>query len=736
MTTMNKLMLCCAFILATVSAYAQLNIVPLPKHITQNGTSFTIVRNTKIYYEQGLGAQAELLSAALSPATGFDFEMIQLKPGIQNGIILKFDKSLAANKEGYRLSVKNNAVVLSGGTAAGVFYGTQTLLQMLPAAIHDNTRQKGVTWKIRGAEIEDAPLWGWRGMMLDVSRYFFSKEYILKFIDMMSMYKMNVLHLHLVDDAGWRLEIKKHPKLTSVGAWRGEGAERTGGYYTQEDIKEMVAYASLRNVDIIPEIEVPAHTLSSIAAYPFLSCTGEQYVVQTQHSISKEILCVGKESTFDFMADVFKETFALFPSKYIHIGGDEAIYDRWKACPHCQKRKTDLGLKTEKELQVYFNQRVQKMVSAYGKTIVGWNEIIEDGLTDKAVGMIWNDQKKAFKAVEDGHLTVMTLTEYSYFDFPESKIPGEVKAAGWRSPISLEKVYQLNPMLKGMDEKYRPQILGASAALWSDQFIHGTLLQEIPPLNENRSEKYFDYLSFPRMAAMAEVCWTPVARQSWTGFERRMRSQYKRYDHARYGYRVPQPKLISNEEVADGYVLKLENMVDGAEIRYSTDGTRASAYSALYSQPVKVKQLSDFSAVTVVNRNVYSLPFYFPEKYEQFKNYGELIGEWKPSKVKGKEFGLFEMNASGKISGNGNYQVAFWYTDGDSRLEIKSVEVYKNGVKVTEDVHDGFTGGSQENNLYKFNIKEYETGAEFTVKAMVRGDISNDSNGAVFIKKL
>ena len=731
-----KWLITTVFFLNTVSIYAQFDIIPLPKNLSENSKTFTVSAGTKIYFVPGLKPQAELLAAALSPATGFDIQLAPLTKTSSNGIVLKIDKALASNKEAYHLKVSNSLITLAGSTPAGVFYATQTLLQLLPPEIYNKERQRNVTWKIDGADIQDAPLYAWRGMMLDVSRYFFGKEYVLKFIDMMAMYKMNVLHLHLVDDSGWRLEIKKYPKLTSIGAWRGEGAERTGGYYTQEDIKEIITYAALRNVDVIPEIELPAHTLSAIAAYPHLCCTGEQYEVQTQHSISAELYCVGKESTFEFLADVFKETFEMFPSRYIHIGGDEARYDRWKACPNCQKRKSDLGLTTEKELQVYFNQRVQEMVTKYGKTIVGWDEIIEDGLKDKVVGMIWHDPKKAFKASENGHYSVMTLTTHTYFDMAQSSIPGEVRAAGWQSPIPLAKVYQLNPMLKGLDEKYRPQILGASGALWADQFIHGTYFQEIQLINENRSEKHFDYLTFPRMAALAEVCWTPVADQNWNSFEKRMASHYNRYDNADYGYRVPLPKLISNDKAGDGYLLKIENVVKGAEIRYSIDGTPANVYSAVYTGPVKVEELKNFSAITVVNRNVYSLPLYFPEKYDRFRKDGELIGEWKPAGIKAARFSDFEMNASGKISQNGEYQLSFWYTEGSSRLEIKSITVYKNGLKVAEDVHHGFTGISVGHNQYRFKINNYETGAVFTIRASVRGDISNDSNGAVFIKKL
>lgn len=712
--------------------FAQLDIIPVPKQLKATNASFTISKTTPIYYEKGLKQQAELLSAALSPATGFDFVTTEMKNSAQKGIVLRLDKTLAANKEAYRLSVNNDRIAINAGSPAGVFYGIQTVLQLMPSEIYNKQRQKGVSWKVKGVEIEDAPLYpAWRGMMLDVARYFFSKEYVLRFIDMMAMYKMNVLHFHLIDDSGWRLEIKKYPKLTSVGAWSGIGAQRQGGYYTQDDIKEIVAYAAARNVDVIPEIELPAHTLSAVAAYPYLCCTGEQYTVQTQHSISPELYCVGKESTFEFLADVFEETFSLFPSKYVHIGGDEARYDRWKACANCQKRKADLKLNTEEELRNYFTQRVQKMVGKYGKTIVGWDEMIQDGLEGQVVGMIWHDQKKALKASKDGHYSVMALTANAYLDVPESILDGEIKGASWLPPISLEKAYQLNPMLPGLDEKYRPLILGAQGALWSDQFIHGTIFQELPQLNENRSEKYFDYLSFPRMAALAEVCWSPVDQQDFKNFEKRMRTHYNRYDQAGYGYRVPLPKLISNESGADGFTLKVESPVKGAEIRYTTDGSRPNVYSPVYTGPVKVRNLSDFYAITVVNRSQYSLPLFFPENYDQFKSYGKLAAEWRPETIK-DDYTILDINASGKINANGNYQLSFWHIRGASGLNIQSVEVYKNGKKIEEDIHSGLAAESAKDNIYKFSIKDYETGAVYLIKAKVSG---KDTRGGVFLKK-
>jgi hexosaminidase len=711
------------------------DIIPKPKMYKANGEVFQITSDMQILYSDELKAMAGFLGESLSPATGWDFELKESISSNEKFIALSIDKAQVKEAEGYSLSATRKSVVIVGADAAGVFNGIQTLLQMLPVEIYNKQRQKTVDWKMQGAEISDSPQYPWRGMMLDVSRYFYNKEYVLHLIDMMSMYKMNVLHLHLIDDAGWRLEIKKYPKLTSVGAWRGEGEERTGGYYTQEDIKEIVAYATLRNVDVIPEIEIPAHTLAAISAYPWLSCTEEQHVVPLQHFISKDLYCVGKESTFEFIEDVFKETFELFPSKYLHVGGDEAHYDRWKECEHCQARKQELGLESEKELQVYFTNRIQKMAAKHGKIIVGWDEIIERGLDDKAVGMVWYDQSKAISGTEAGHDVVMALTGHCYFDVAESKIPGEVKAATWLKPISLEKVYALNPMIEGLDEKYRPQVLGAHATLWSDQFINGTILQEIAPINENRSEKYMDYLTFPRMAALAEVCWTSKELQSWDNFENRMRTHYNRLGEANFGYRMPQPKLISKNKVDGSFEIVLENVVNGAKICYTTDGIKPNVYSKVYSKPVSVENLSQFQAITVVNRHQYSLPLYFPEKYDQFKKYGELIAEWTPEKIEGKDFGVFEMNATGKINENGTYELAFWYTNGDHRLEIDLVEIFKNGNKIAEDDHPAFTGGNSKNNVYTFEIDDYETGAAFTVIAKVRGDVGNDSYGAVFIKK-
>lgn len=731
MKSIVKFFTICFFAFFVGNSFGQ-NIVPLPQELIKNGHHFSINKQTKISYEKGLDDQADLLAGFLSPATGWDFERIESGSECSNCIVLNLADHIL--EEGYELRVNQDNVIIEARADAGIFYGIQSLLQLLPTKIHNKQRQKDIAWIIEGVDIKDKPDYVWRGMMLDVSRYFFDKDYVIKFIDMMSMHKMNTLHLHLIDDAGWRLEIKKYPRLTSVGAWRGEGVERHGGYYTQEDIKELVTYADLRNIDIIPEIEVPAHTLAAIAAYPYLSCNELPVKVQDQHSISRELYCVGKETTFEFLEDVFEEASQLFPSKYIHIGGDEARYDRWKSCSHCQKRKKELGLKNEAELQVYFNRRMQNIAKKHGKTIVGWDEVIDDGLEEKAVGMVWHNKKKAFTATELGHDIVLALTDHLYFDFPESSIPGEVKAATWMPPIPLEKVYHFNPIIDGLDEKYRPQILGAQGEMWSDQFIHGTMLQDIEPINENRSEAYFDYLTLPRMSALAEVIWTKKSAQNWEDFERRMQTHYNRYDEAGYGYRVPIPKLVRKEETKDGVIIELESVVQGAEIRFTTDGIKPNTYSEVYSKPILIKRLQDFQAITVLNRKQYSLPLLFPMAYPQFEKYGVLMGEWRAKDVFVDQQMSIERNATGKIEKNGSYEVTFLYTDGANPIEIQGITVHKNGRIIADDMHVGKSGKQNDSNTYSFKIDDYETGAAFKIKANIKGVAGNDSNGVIFIK--
>ena len=324
-------------------AAQEITIIPKPLRLTVEQGKFLLRPQTVISYEKELYPQAAYLQEVIAGSTGWD---LKLQEGTAEGSAIHLetaDKIRCA--EGYELTVQPSGVRITGADAGGVFYGIQTLLQLFPSEIYSPLRQKNIVWEARSVSVYDAPSHPWRGMMLDVARYFFDKDFVKKYIDMMAMYKMNKFQFHLIDDSGWRLEIKKYPKLTEVGAWAGKDQNRLGGYYTQEDIKEIIEYAKVRNVEVIPEIEFPAHMLSAVAAYPWLSCKGEPREVPTQHFISRDLICVGKESSFRFLQDVLDEMVALFPSHYINIGGDEAVYDNWEKCPKCQAVMKENGLK-------------------------------------------------------------------------------------------------------------------------------------------------------------------------------------------------------------------------------------------------------------------------------------------------------------------------------------------------------------------------------------------------------
>ena len=421
----------------------RIDIIPKPSSVElMCGSDFVLNERTVIRYDAASEAQARYLQELLQTSTGFELRL--LESGSGRGIKLSVDPNVVGDAEGYVLKSDSRSVNIVGHDAAGVFYGIQTLLQLFPVEIYSGTVVRGVDWKLPPLVIKDAPERPWRGMMLDVARYFYNKDFVKKYIDMMAMYKLNKLQFHFIDDSGWRLEIKKYPALTEVGAWASTGAYPLGGYYTQEDIKEIIEYASVRGVEIIPEIEFPAHMLSAIVAYPWLSCTGLQHQVPNQHFISRDILCVGKQSSFDFLRDVLEETVALFPSDYINIGGDEAVYTSWENCPDCQRVVREQGLKDASELQGYLTNVVAEMMKEKGKTVVGWEEIVMRGqVNTPVVGLVWHDVSDSLKIANAGHKAVLTPATHLYFDFPESATPGEMKAAMWMPPVSLEKTYSM-----------------------------------------------------------------------------------------------------------------------------------------------------------------------------------------------------------------------------------------------------------------------------------------------------
>jgi hexosaminidase len=434
--------------------------------------------------------------------------------------------------EGYTLSVTPGRVVIRAGGSAGLFYGVQSLLQLLPPEVLAPNPVQGIDWTVPCVQIEDRPRFPWRGFLLDVGRHFFNPAEIKQVLDLMALHKLNTFHWHLTDDQGWRIEIKKYPRLTEVGAWRkgiGFGLDpkagsaygpdgRYGGFYSQAEVRDIVAYAQARNITIVPEIEMPGHASAALAAYPQLSCFGGPYNTDIGGGIYAGVYCAGKDETFEFVQNVLAEVCRLFPGKYIHIGGDEVPPDNWHKCAKCQARMQHEGLKTEKELESYFVRRMEKFLNSRHRNLIGWSEIREGGLAQNAVVMDWIGG--AVEAASGGHDVIMTPTTYCYLDYYQSTNQPEPKAIGGYLPLN--QVYGFEPIPPKLEPRFQRHILGAQGNLWTEY---------IASLN------HAQYMMFPRLCALAEVAWSPAAARNYNDFTRRLRVHGRRFDQMGVHYR-------------------------------------------------------------------------------------------------------------------------------------------------------------------------------------------------------
>ena len=514
-------------------------VIPLPQNMELRDGLFQLTPQTRVYVNSASRATGNFLTDGLRPATGFPLKTSTRRfdaTAIPDGILLT---TRGANTnlglEGYELTVATNSVVIRAQTQAGLFYGVQTYLQLLPPQASSTNLVSGVDWKIPCVQIEDWPRFKWRGFMLDVSRHFFTKSEVETLLDAMAMQKMNVFHWHLTDDHGWRIEIKKYPKLTSVGAWRsGVGFDfpsnsttaygpdgRYGGFYTQDDIREVVKYAAARHITIVPEIEMPGHATAALAAYPQLGSTPGPFTPEMTAGIFNGIFNPANEDTFKFLADVIAEVSPLFPGKYFHIGGDEVPKESWKTNAACQALMKREGLKNEEELQSWFTRRIEKIVNANGHSMIGWSEILQGGLPKNAAVMDWIGGAK--EAASAGHDVVMTPTGYCYFDFYQSSNHlAEPKAATWGGPLTLARMYSFNPMPTNVPPQLQSYILGAQGNLWTEQ---------IPNFRQ------VEYMAFPRLCALAEVTWSAQNSRNWEDFIRRLQVETKRLDELNINYR-------------------------------------------------------------------------------------------------------------------------------------------------------------------------------------------------------
>ena len=472
-------------------------IVPKPQQMDILEGRFTFDKNTSVFADATYYAAEDFLRDYFQNGTGLELKNAERS---EANIIFENDASLPS--EGYTLMVSNDNISIKAADASGAFYAVQTLRQMLPVELELNNSMPNLSVSIRQVRITDAPKFRYRGMHLDVARHFFDKEFIKEYIAKISMLKMNYFHWHLTEDQGWRIEIKQYPKLTTHAAYRDEtlighyndkphqfDGKRYGGFYTQEDIKEIVAFATAHNVTIIPEIEMPGHAQAAISAYPELGCTGEQVAVATKWGIFENIYCP-KEETFTFLKNVLTEVMELFPGEYIHIGGDEAPKKQWKECSHCQKLIRDLNLKDENGLQSYFIREMEAFINSKGKQIIGWDEILEGGLAPNATVMSWRGTQGAVEAAKEGHEVILTPGSHAYFDHYQAEYDDEPLAIGGYLP--LKKVYGFDPVPRELNAEQAKYVLGAQGNVWTEYML---------------TTDQVEYMAFPRMLAMSEVVW-------------------------------------------------------------------------------------------------------------------------------------------------------------------------------------------------------------------------------------
>ena len=494
-----------------------ISIIPKPVKLVERPEKFALTKNTVIEAESALGSIATYLKNLLKPATGFDLQVKGISDGdnTSNAILLKVNSKLSdLGTEGYILNAGQDKILIEGVEPGGVFYGVQSLRQLLPVEIESASTVKEKEWSVPCVEIEDYPRFPWRGFMLDVGRHFFDKDLVKTMLDLMALHKMNVFHWHLTEDQGWRIEIKKYPKLIEVGSKRKE--TQVGGYlskksdgkphegfFTQEDIKEIVSYATERFIKVVPEIDMPGHIMSALAAYPELSCKGGPFVVSTRFGIRKDVCCVGKDSTFEFLENVLNEVIELFPSQVIHLGGDEVPKIRWEECSDCQARMTKEGIEDEKELQDYFTNRIVNHISSRGRIAMGWNQVLSDTLKEDVIGQFWMfNKKEVLEHLKKGRKMVMSNYFHTYLDYSYIMTP-------------VRKTYLYEPVPKKLEKEKHINVIGVETPLWTEWV---------------ESLKRLGWQTFPRFTAIAEVGWTPKSEKNFKSFTKRLDHMLTRLD--------------------------------------------------------------------------------------------------------------------------------------------------------------------------------------------------------------
>ena len=595
---MKKTLFIILITLFSMRLNAQIKIIPQPVEI-EIKKGFFVFDNKLIVYNTANDSSVNSIAVYLketliNKGKVADIQIVNGAAKIKKGLFLFINKNLRnLGDEGYELNITQSRIDITASHIRGLFYGVQSLRQLLPAEFESKTGMTKPGFKIPCVEITDNPKFKWRGMLLDCGRHFMDKEFVKRYIDLLAYYKMNTLHWHLTEDQGWRIEIKKYPKLTEIGSWRTEAdGSRYGGFYSQDEIKEVVEYAKERFVNVVPEIELPGHSVAAIASYPNLSCTGKQIDVETQWGVFKDIYCAGNDTTINFLKDVLTEVMSLFPSKYIHIGGDEAPKYRWENCTKCQSRIKNNALKDEHELQSWFIGQFDEFLSQNGRKLIGWDEILEGGLSKGATVQSWRGMEGAIAAARSGHDAIVSPTSHAYFDYDISN-------------INLEKVYSFNPIPDELNENERKHILGGECNLWS----------------ERAPQEKVDGRMFPRILAMSEVLWTYPEKRNFNEFRKRVQLQYPvlKALGVTYGFEREPLKFTANTDISKKLILvNLEKGQEGTDIFYTTSGIKPDRKALKYSKAIVAKDSLKLKVAVLANDN--DNGFYYERSFKMSKS--------------------------------------------------------------------------------------------------------------------
>ncbi len=590
-------------------------LIPQPVSIVTGAGNYVLPFSTTIIIPQNeeVKKTVQRFADQLSFSTSHRITVKEGTTALPKSIFISLSNDNSIPKEGYRLKVTTTGISLIAAEPSGIFYGIQTLLQLFPKEIESKSARLRKVWSIPALTIEDSPRFGWRGLMLDVSRHFFTVPQVKEFIDQMAKYKFNLLHLHLTDDQGWRIEIKSLPKLTETGAWRVErtgtfgnlskpepGEPATyGGFYTHEDIKELVSYAAERFVNILPEIDVPGHSLAALASYPELSCTpGEYYVSpgdrfmiwpgggQHFYGVIDNTICPALEKSYEFLDKVFTEVAQLFPFPYIHMGGDETARNFWEKSEQIKALMQKEGLKDLDEVQSYFVKRVEKIINSKGKKMIGWDEILDGGLAPNAAVMSWRGMKGGIEAAKQGHEVVMSPTDFAYIDYMQGDASIEPPVY---ATLRLKKAYQFEPIPEGVDEKL---IKGGQANLWTEQ-VYNTRHQQ--------------YMTWPRAFAIAEALWSPKEKRDWNDFVPRVENHFEKLDMAqvKYAPSLYDPIITTSKKDSATVVVTLETEVEGLSIHYTFDNSFPDNFYPKYESPLIVpKDAATLKLITYRNNKL------------------------------------------------------------------------------------------------------------------------------------